>query len=94
MATPAIGGWIGDKLLGARRTMRTGAVVLMFGYALLWYPTNSEYFLYFALGVIIVGNGLFKPNTGNLVRKKSMRATTRASIAPSRCITWRSTSGR
>src|SRR5580698_365816 len=68
-ATPAIGGWIGDKLLGARRSMRIGAVVLMIGYALLWYPTNSEYFLYFALGVIIVGNGLFKPNTGNLVRK-------------------------
>src|SRR5580698_2587316 len=68
-ATPAIGGWIGDKLLGARRTMRIGAVVLMIGYALLWYPTDSEYFLYFALGVIIVGNGLFKPNTGNLVRK-------------------------
>ena len=68
-ATPAIGGWIGDKLLGARRSMRIGAVVLMIGYALLWYPTNSEYFLYFALGVIIVGNGFFKPNTGNLVRK-------------------------
>jgi proton-dependent oligopeptide transporter, POT family len=68
-ATPAIGGWIGDKLIGTRRTMRIGAVVLMLGYALLWLPTNSEYFLYFALGVIIVGNGMFKPNTGNLVRK-------------------------
>jgi len=68
-ATPAIGGWIGDKLLGTRRTMRMGAVVLATGYALLWMPTNSPYFLYFALGVIIVGNGLFKPNAGNLVRK-------------------------
>ena len=28
-----------------------------------------HYFLYFALGVIIVGNGFFKPNAGNLVRK-------------------------
>jgi proton-dependent oligopeptide transporter, POT family len=68
-ATPAIGGWIGDKLIGTRRTMRIGAMVLAFGYALLWLPTNSEYFLYFALGVIIVGNGFFKPNAGNLVRK-------------------------
>jgi len=68
-ATPALGGWIGDKLLGTRRTMRTGAMVLAVGYALLWIPSNSEYFLYFALGVIIVGNGLFKPNAGNLVRK-------------------------
>jgi POT family proton-dependent oligopeptide transporter len=68
-ATPAIGGWIGDKLLGTRRTMRIGAFVLAIGYALLWLPMDSEYSLYFALGVIIVGNGLFKPNSGNLVRK-------------------------
>jgi len=67
--TPVIGGWIGDKLIGTRRTMRIGAVVLAMGYALLWLPINSEYFLYFALGVIIVGNGLFKANAGNLVRK-------------------------
>jgi proton-dependent oligopeptide transporter, POT family len=32
-------------------------------------PSDSEYFLYFALGVIVVGNGLFKANSGNLVRK-------------------------
>ena len=68
-ATPAIGGWIGDKLIGTRRTMKIGALVLAVGYALLWLPTDNEYFLYFALGVIIVGNGLFKPNSGNLVRK-------------------------
>ena len=34
-ATPAIGGWVGDKLLGTRRTMLTGAVVLAIGYALI-----------------------------------------------------------
>src|SRR5271156_3141499 len=68
-ATPALGGWIGDKLIGTRRIMRVGALVLALGYALLWLPSNNEYFLYFALGVIIVGNGLFKPNSGNLVRK-------------------------
>jgi proton-dependent oligopeptide transporter, POT family len=67
--TPTIGGWIGDRLIGTRRTMTIGAVVLAAGYALLWLPSNSEYFLYFALGVIIVGNGLFKPNSGNMVRK-------------------------
>ncbi|MHB1059101.1 MAG: peptide MFS transporter [Rhodanobacter sp.] len=67
--TPAIGGWVGDKLIGTRRTMRLGAVVLMLGYALLWIPTENANFLYFALGVIIVGNGMFKPNAGNLVRK-------------------------
>ncbi len=68
-ATPAIGGWVGDKLIGTRRTMLLGAVVLTLGYAMLWIPTNNAYFLYVALGVIIVGNGFFKPNAGNLVRK-------------------------
>ena len=68
-ATPAIGGWVGDKLIGTRRTMRIGAVVLALGYALLWLPSDSPMFLYVGLGVIIVGNGLFKANAGNLVRK-------------------------
>ena len=29
-ASPSIGGWIGDKILGARRTMTIGALVLLF----------------------------------------------------------------
>ncbi|AFC85949.1 peptide MFS transporter [Frateuria aurantia] len=68
-ATPAIGGWVGDKLLGTRRSMLIGASVLTLGYLLLWIPNNGGGLLYIALGVIIVGNGLFKSNAGNLVRK-------------------------
>jgi POT family proton-dependent oligopeptide transporter len=68
-ATPAIGGWVGDKLIGTRRTMKVGAFVLAIGYALLWIPVNSALFLYCALGVIVIGNGFFKPNCGQLVRK-------------------------
>ena len=66
---PAIGGWIGDKILGTRRTMLLGAVVLSLGYTLMVVPGQSVWFLFFALGVIVVGNGLFKANAGNLVRK-------------------------
>ena len=66
---PAIGGWIGDKILGTRRTMLIGAVVLALGYALMAVPTEKVSFLFIALGVIVVGNGLFKANAGNLVRK-------------------------
>lgn len=84
-ATPAIGGWVGDKLLGTRRTMLIGAMVLTIGYAILWIPPETlgltdggsglmalltpANLTYFALGVIVVGNGFFKPNAGNLVRK-------------------------
>jgi POT family proton-dependent oligopeptide transporter len=66
---PAIGGWIGDKVLGTRRSMVLGAIILSLGYALMAVPTTNTWFLFSALGVIVVGNGLFKPNTANLVRK-------------------------
>jgi POT family proton-dependent oligopeptide transporter len=66
---PAIGGWIGDRVLGTRRTMLLGAAVLTLGYSLMVVPGQSNWFLFFALSVIVVGNGLFKANAGNLVRK-------------------------
>ncbi|MEP6483538.1 MAG: oligopeptide:H+ symporter [Rudaea sp.] len=66
---PAIGGWVGDQLFGTRRTMLLGAAILSLGYAFLTMPTENTNFLFVALGVIVVGNGMFKPNAGNLVRK-------------------------
>ena len=66
---PAIGGWIGDKVLGTKRSMVLGALILTLGYALMAVPTENTWFLFCALGVVVVGNGLFKPNTANLVRK-------------------------
>jgi POT family proton-dependent oligopeptide transporter len=66
---PALGGWIGDKILGTRRTMLLGAAVLTVGYSLMVVPGQNDWFLFFALSVIVVGNGLFKANAGNLVRK-------------------------
>lgn len=67
--SPAIGGWIGDKVLGTRRSMIIGAIILTIGYALMAVPTENANMLFLSLGVVVVGNGLFKPNTGNLVRK-------------------------
>ncbi len=66
---PAIGGWVGDKILGTRRTMLIGAFILAAGYGLMVVPGQNTWFLFSALGVIVVGNGLFKANAGNLVRK-------------------------
>ena len=68
-AAPSIGGWIGDKILGARRTMLFGAIVLSIGYGMLALPNEQLSFLYASLGVIVVGNGLFKANSANLVRR-------------------------
>jgi POT family proton-dependent oligopeptide transporter len=68
-AAPSIGGWVGDKILGTRRTMLFGAIVLSFGYGMLALPNEDLSFLYLSLGVIVVGNGLFKANSANLVRR-------------------------
>lgn len=68
-AAPAIGGWIGDALLGSRRTMTMGAAVLAIGYALLGLDLGGQFALFVALAVIALGNGLFKANAANLVRR-------------------------
>ena len=68
-SAPSIGGWIGDKVLGARRTMTVGALVLSLGYFMLALPYDALGFMYTSLGVIVVGNGLFKSNAANLVRR-------------------------
>ncbi|MGA7615584.1 MAG: oligopeptide:H+ symporter [Thermoanaerobaculia bacterium] len=67
-AIPAIGGWIGDKLLGSRRTTILGAVLLAGGYTMLAIP-NYDALLFPALGLVAVGGGVFKANPANLISK-------------------------
>jgi len=74
--TPIAGGWIADKLLGYRKTIILGAIVLSTGYFLLSFSGPSMIWVfYLALVVIIVGNGLFKANisvlVGNLYEARS-----------------------
>ena len=68
-AVPTIGGWLGDKVLGARRMTLLGAIVLTVGYALLAIPGQPSWFFFFSLGLIAAGNGLFKANPNNLVSR-------------------------
>ncbi|MGI4747237.1 MAG: peptide MFS transporter [Janthinobacterium lividum] len=65
---PVIGGWLGDNALGSRRCMILGAVVLAIGYLLMSLPSDTTTLLYVAMGAIVIGTGLFKPNAANLVR--------------------------
>jgi POT family proton-dependent oligopeptide transporter len=65
---PAIGGWIGDKLLGSRRTMVLGALILALGYIGLAIP-NHPGLLFPALGLVAVGGGVFKANPANMISK-------------------------
>lgn len=63
--TPLLGGWIADRFWGFIKTIAIGAVFMMAGYALLSVDKLSVFFI--ALGVISLGNGLFKPNISNLL---------------------------
>lgn len=66
---PCLGGYIGDKVLGTKRTILLGAVVLALGYLLLSLPIISNHHLALPLAFITVGVGLFKANPSSLLSK-------------------------
>ena len=66
---PCVGGYIGDHILGTKRTILLGSVVLAVGYLLLSLPDTPSYFLPLSLSVIAVGVGLFKANPSSLLSK-------------------------
>ncbi|MBN1300292.1 MAG: peptide MFS transporter [Melioribacteraceae bacterium] len=65
--TPILGGWIADNLLGYGKTIMLGAITMGVGYGLMAMPTDSPVFVYTALIVVAIGNGLFKANISVLV---------------------------
>src|SRR5574337_844558 len=64
---PMLGGYVGDRILGARRTLVLGAIALGLGYVLLSIPLTETFFP--AMGLIALGNGLFKVNPNNLASR-------------------------
>jgi len=63
--TPFIGGLLADRLLGYRRAILFGGLLMSAGYFCLGLPDGKAF--YPALLLIIVGNGFFKPNISTLV---------------------------
>jgi len=73
--TPMLGGFIADKYLGNRYCIMLGGTLMAIGQLLLFFsasvftssPDTAKTLLYVALGVIIFGNGFFKPNISSMV---------------------------
>lgn len=65
---PVLGGLAGDRLIGARRCVVGGAALLAVGYVVLGIADTHRSLLMLGLSLISAGNGLFKPNAGNMVR--------------------------
>ena len=58
-ATPLLGGWLADNVLGQRKTVMIGILMMAFGHFMM----ASETLLFPALTLLIFGGGLFKTNT-------------------------------
>ena len=61
--TPLIGGYLADRFLGTQKSIFIGGVTMMIGHFLMAFPD----YLYLAIGMLIIGNGYFKPNISSLL---------------------------
>lgn len=64
-ATPYLGGMLADRYLGARMAVIWGGILMAAGHLLM--SIEAEWALFGALGLLIVGNGFFKPNISTMV---------------------------
>jgi len=73
--TPMLGGFIADKYLGNRNCILIGGALMALGQFLLFLSASSfdasldsaKTIMWVALGIIIFGNGFFKPNISSMV---------------------------
>ena len=63
--TPFFGGMIADRLLGARTCVIIGGLLMGAGHLLM--TQETELWFFSALGLLICGNGFFKPNISTMV---------------------------
>jgi POT family proton-dependent oligopeptide transporter len=60
------GGWIADRLIGQRRAVYWGGIIIAIGNFLLAIPAGASMF-YLGLATIVIGVGLLKPNISAIV---------------------------
>ena len=74
--TPFIGGLLADRYLGYIKSIFIGGSLMALGYFGLAFPGDTA--MYISLGLIIVGNGFFKPNIstllGNIYNREDLKA--------------------
>jgi len=63
--TPMLGGILADKLLGYRKAVLIGALIMTLGHASMALETEISF--YAGLLMLIIGNGFFKPNISSIV---------------------------
>lgn len=64
--TPILGGYIADRIIGYRWAVVVGAVLMTLGHLSMAIEIDPV-FMYLGLGLLVVGNGFFKPNMTSIV---------------------------
>lgn len=64
---PLFGGMIADQILGFRKSIIWGGILMAIGHLVLALPFEATFFL--GLGFLIIGNGFFKPNISSFLGK-------------------------
>ena len=64
-ASTVVGGRISDSILGFRKSIFLGGILMALGHFVL--AIENDYTFFLALGFIVVGNGFFKPNISTFV---------------------------
>jgi len=65
--TPLFGGLIADKILGFRKSIIFGGIMMAIGHLVLAVPLEQSFFL--GMGFLIIGCGFFKPNISSFLGK-------------------------
>ena len=65
--TPLAGGLLADRVIGLRRSIIIGGILMAIGEVALTFASMPMFYL--GLGLLIVGNGFFKPNISTIVGK-------------------------
>lgn len=70
--TPLFGGWLADNILGQRKAIIIGGILMALGHFIMGVPHSvvagmEESVFYLGLALLCIGNGLFKPNISTMV---------------------------
>ena len=87
--TPLLGGYIADRYWGNRRSIIAGGIVMAIGEFVLFFcgtfyassPDMAMILFFSGLGLMIAGNGFFKPNISSMVGQLYPKADKRIDSA-------------
>ena len=60
------GGWLADNILGQRKAIWLGGIVIMIGHIILAFP-STQFVFFSGLAMVAMGTGLLKPNISSIV---------------------------